>query len=101
MRKNMSVAVTLGLVLAALCGLSSAQPFDENHIPLPEHPRPDFQRPGWLNLNGPWQFKFDAEDIGLKDRWSIAQVDFPESIMVPFPWGSQLSGVEDKADIGG
>ena len=22
------------------------------HIPLPEHPRPDFKRAQWLNLNG-------------------------------------------------
>ena len=21
-------------------------------IPLPEHPRPDFKRPQWINLNG-------------------------------------------------
>ena len=25
-------------------------------IPLPEHPRPDFQRVDWMNLNGRWQF---------------------------------------------
>ncbi|MBC7923273.1 MAG: hypothetical protein H7Z75_19525, partial [Ferruginibacter sp.] len=29
-------------------------------IPLPEHPRPDFQRPDWANLNGQWQFEFDS-----------------------------------------
>ena len=38
-------------------------------IPLPEHPRPDFQRSPWRNLNGPWQFRFDADDAGLKEKW--------------------------------
>ena len=34
-------------------------------IPWPEHPRPDFQRMPWLNLNGPWQFAFDLDDKGV------------------------------------
>ena len=25
--------------------------FDKENIPLPEHPRPDFQRENWINLN--------------------------------------------------
>ena len=29
-------------------------------IPLPEHPRPDFERAEWVNLNGDWAFRFDA-----------------------------------------
>jgi len=37
-------------------------------IPLPEHPRPDFQREAWLNLNGPWQFQLDAQDVGEAQR---------------------------------
>jgi hypothetical protein len=28
-------------------------------VPLPEHPRPDFERAEWANLNGEWQFRFD------------------------------------------
>ena len=31
-------------------------------IPLPEHPRPDFMRQQWQNLNGVWQFEFDSLD---------------------------------------
>ena len=34
-------------------------------IPLPENPRPDFERSDWINLNGPWQFRFDKENAGL------------------------------------
>jgi len=68
-------------------------------IPLPEHPRPDFQRSQWVNLNGVWDFRFDKEDAGLKDDWSSGKTEFPLSISVPFPWGSELSGVESQADI--
>ena len=38
-------------------------------IPLPEHPRPDFKRPQWINLNGAWEFKFDLNDIGISNKW--------------------------------
>ncbi len=33
-------------------------------IPLPEHPRPDFERPNWINLNGSWDFEFDSLNTG-------------------------------------
>src|SRR6266481_4644312 len=68
-------------------------------IPLPEHPRPDFERAQWLNLNGPWQFRFDAENRGLTEKWFEGSERFPETIIVPFPWGSARSKVEDKATI--
>ena len=67
-------------------------------IPLPEHPRPDFERPAWVNLNGTWQFRFDADDQGLQRQWQSSS-DFPLAITVPFPWGSPLSGVPDSAKI--
>jgi len=68
-------------------------------IPLPEHPRPDFERATWLNLNGTWDFSFDTADIGLKNSWFSGISSFPMRIQVPFPWGSPLSGVPDGADI--
>jgi hypothetical protein len=69
-------------------------------IPLPEHPRPDFERAAWLNLNGEWAFRFDEHDAGVRERWFAGrEVDFPLRIVVPFPWGSKLSGVADEADI--
>jgi hypothetical protein len=74
-------------------------PFHAAPIPLPEHPRPDFQRAEWMNLNGPWQFRFDKDDAGLKAGWEKGVVPFPDSIQVPFPWGSKLSGIENKAEI--
>lgn len=69
-------------------------------IPLQEHPRPDFQRSSWMNLNGPWAFRFDPQNLGLQQNWPSAPLSaFYRQIMVPFPWGSPLSGVPDSADI--
>ena len=65
-------------------------------IPLPQHPRPDFERKEWLNLNGTWKFKFDKENVGKKEAWFNSD-DFPLDILVPFGWGSPLSGVKDEA----
>ncbi|HVR75546.1 MAG TPA: glycoside hydrolase family 2 TIM barrel-domain containing protein [Planctomycetota bacterium] len=80
------------LLPSALCA--------EEGIFLPEHPRPDFERAEWVNLNGRWSFRFDREDAGEKEKWFEAKLDaFPRSITVPFPWGSKLSGVENEADI--
>src|SRR5512136_32526 len=68
-------------------------------VPLPEHPRPDFQRAAWLNLNGEWKFRFDSENTGMQGRWFADAAGFPDMILVPFPWGSPLSRVPDKATI--
>ncbi len=68
-------------------------------IPWPEHPRPDFARSLWVNLNGPWSFRFDADDQGESDGWFSGGFPFQRTINVPFPWGSELSGVEDEAKI--
>ena len=71
----------------------------KSQIPLPEHPRPDFQREMWENLNGQWDFKFDPNNIGEKEKWQEQKVKFDKKITVPFPWGSKLSGVNDEANI--
>lgn len=68
-------------------------------IPLPEHPRPDFERALWQNLNGQWSFEFDSLDQGISNKWSAGTTAFKQKVTVPFPWGSELSGVKDKADI--
>src|SRR5882672_8937846 len=90
-----SCALRAALLALFLSSAAHAQ------IPLPEHPRPDFERPDWLNLNGRWSFRFDKEDAGLKEKWfESAPAAFPEKIVVPFSWGSKLSGLPDGADIG-
>jgi hypothetical protein len=83
------------VVAAVLLAAALARAGD---IPLPEHPRPDFERAAWVNLNGPWQFRFDRSDEGLGQGWQKGEA-FPLVIKVPFPWGSALSGVPDEAPI--
>lgn len=68
------------------------------NIPLPEHPRPDFERANWINLNGSWDFEFDSLNTGLAKDWQKGKSVFQHKINVPFPWGSPLSGVKDLAD---
>ncbi len=88
-------AAALSVVVAL--GDASPQPTE---IPLPEHPRPDFQRADWQNLNGPWAFRFDGESQGEAQGWQASSATpFPLTIQVPFPWGSKLSGVTNGADI--
>jgi hypothetical protein len=72
----------------------------DQDIPLPEHPRPDFMRDQWLNLNGKWGFRFDKDNSGEKLNWYASVQNFNYQIMVPFPWGSPLSEIADSADIG-
>jgi len=69
------------------------------NIPLPEHPRPDFMRFDWLNLNGHWDFMFDKQNVGETQKWFENPSSFTKKILVPFPWGSKLSEVANEADI--
>src|SRR5256714_5598896 len=86
--------------LALLGGTVGAQPTRRDTIPLPEHPRPDFQRAEWLNLNGRWRFAFDPRDSGERAGWPGSGLPPGREILVPFSWGAALSGVPDSADIG-
>ena len=65
-------------------------------IPRPEYPRPQFSRPEWLNLNGTWEFAFDDEDAGERDGWWDGR-PLAGRIVVPFPYQSELSGINDKS----
>jgi beta-galactosidase/beta-glucuronidase len=64
-------------------------------VPRPEYPRPQFVREQWLNLNGEWEFAFDDRDVGCKKSWFEGR-RLGGSILVPFPFQSELSGVNDK-----
>lgn len=68
-------------------GLFCFQPVFGAAVPLPEHPRPDFERTEWMNLNGEWEFRFEGEPA------------FGKRILVPFGWGSPASGVKDGGDL--
>lgn len=87
-----------GLTLAATLILQAAQSHPAP-IPLPEHPRPDFAREQWRNLNGNWNFGFDQSNQGEREGWPKDPRALTQRILVPFPWGSPLSGVKDEAPI--
>lgn len=61
-------------------------------IPRPEHPRPQFQRAAWINLNGPWTYTLDPGKSGM-ERGYPASAGFDGEIIVPFCPESRLSGV--------
>ncbi|MBN1895922.1 glycoside hydrolase family 2 [bacterium] len=88
-----------GFYIACAIGMAFRAASAMGGIPLPEHPRPDFRRPAWVNLNGAWEFRFDPGDAGMRERWFEGNTPFARSIQVPFPWGSALSGTADEADI--
>ncbi len=85
--------VWLGLGLLATGESASAL---ESEIPKPEHPRPDALREPWANLNGRWEFRFDEKDAGLRGGWEQpGAAGYDRTIVVPFPWESELSGVHE------
>ena len=64
-------------------------------IPRPEHPRPQFVRSSWMNLNGTWTYTFDFGKSG-KERDFASSQGFEGKITVPFCPESLLSGVNHK-----
>ena len=77
-RRKRAALLALGLATLLLARAAAGQ----SDIPWPEHPRPDFERPAWLNLNGKWQFRFDAADEGLTQAWEKGEKTFPLAITV-------------------
>ena len=85
------IALSALLLLAAIARAED--------VPRPEHPTPDAVRPHWTNLNGKWDFRFDADDQGLKADWSKPDAPgFDKKIVVPFCWESELSGIGNAKD---
>lgn len=63
-----------------------------SQLPRPEHPRPQFVRPGWMNLNGTWQFEIDHGATGRAR--GLIDAPYTHEITVPFCPESKLSGIE-------
>ena len=70
-----------------------------NLLPRPEHPRPDFQRDTFCNLNGLWQFAFDDEDRGLAEKWYTPDYPLDKEILVPFAYQTKMSGLGPTDEI--
>ena len=58
-----------------------------------EHPKPQFERANWLNLNGPWAFEIDHGNSGLARGLNKADATLSQTIQVPFCPESKLSGI--------
>ncbi len=55
------------------------------------YPRPQFERDGWISLNGTWDFSLDPEAL-----WGDPQeVNWDRTILVPFSPETSLSGVHE------
>lgn len=54
-------------------------------LPLPEYPRPQLARRGWMNLNGVWSYAINKSERFPKE--------FDGKIVVPFSPETELSGV--------
>lgn len=63
---------------------------------LSSAPNPQFSRPGWRDQTGIWQFRFDDEDVGLRQQWYATPKQIDGTISVPYPPESPLSGVGDR-----
>ena len=65
-------------------------------IPRSEHPKPQFQRDSWMNLNGPWAFEIDQSRSGEARKLYAVDAALSQQIIVPFCPESDLSGIGYK-----
>ncbi len=68
----------------------------QDDIPRPEHPKPQFIRENWKNLNGSWNFYIDFDQSGLEREFFNDFSVYDKKINVPFPPESELSGIAHK-----
>ncbi len=60
-----------------------------------DYPRPQMVRKEWFNLNGAWDFGFDDENTGEKEKWfEVFKGD--KTIQVPFTYETKMSGIQDE-----
>ena len=60
-----------------------------------EHPKPQFMRENWVNLNGEWQFEIDNGNSGAERELFRNDREYSMRIQVPFCPESRLSGIEN------
>jgi len=93
-----SVVGPAGLaVLVALfatgCGDGEPEVARGRGVARPEHPRPDFRRDTYINLNSKWQFAFDPTDVGVTETWFARNDVWTDRVQLPFAWEAPLSGL--------
>lgn len=57
------------------------------------YPNPQFIREQWIDLNGDWQFTFDDEGIGEKDKNFTKDAFYTKTIKVPYSYHTKNSGI--------
>ena len=65
-------------------------------IPRSEHPKPQFERPRWMNLNGQWDCCIDNGRSGEARKLHENFTAYDKKITVPFCVQSALSGLGIK-----
>lgn len=76
--------------------------FIQDNVEMAEsqYPRPDWCRSGltWQSLNGPWQFLFDDNDVGLMQNWHLNGL--PDEVFVdPGLTNTSTSSAQDSESI--
>ena len=66
------------------------------NIPRPEHPKPQFERAQWQNLNGCWDYEIDQSRSGIDRGLYQPDAVLHSKILVPFCPQSVLSGIAHK-----
>jgi len=89
-RRGVGLTLLLGLTA---CPGPSPDTGPPPTIPKPEHPRPDWRRDAWVNLNGPWAFGHDPDNVGISEAWHAQAGVLDQEILVPFPFESPASGL--------
>jgi len=93
--KTISLLYLLLLTLVLSSANLKAINQEGTSLPRPEHPRPQFFRSNWINLNGEWNYRFDFGVSGKQQGFQNCS-QFEETITIPFCPESKLSGVEYK-----
>lgn len=59
---------------------------------IKDYPRPQFVRDDWQSLNGEWDFRFDDDNIGEREKWN-EELKGDLKIRVPFTYETEASGI--------
>ncbi|WP_341347936.1 sugar-binding domain-containing protein [Paenibacillus sp. FSL H3-0469] len=63
---------------------------------IKDYPRPQFVRDAWQSLNGEWDFRYDDDNTGERERWH-EELHGDLKIQVPFTYETEASGIGETA----